>query len=169
MPAFRSSQVRIFQILVGAKGRVYGVEILHRIAAVVVRVGHLQQGHQVQIGQLLLLEVGQLLCQLFQVSGKEVGVHGHAEHIAPLVPVRVGRACLVQCFQLSTAGVVGFCHLPLQNLQPFPVVVQLHEQPFQFVLVLGKPGLKFLFRCHGSALHFCKGGHGRGWHHAGWW
>ena len=40
----------VFQILVGAKCRVYGIEILHRIAAIVVRVGHLQQGHQVQIG-----------------------------------------------------------------------------------------------------------------------
>ena len=56
---------QVFQILVGAKGRVYGIEILHRIAAIVVGVGHLQQGHQVQIGQLLLLEVGQLLYQLF--------------------------------------------------------------------------------------------------------
>ena len=104
---------QVFQILVRAKGRVYGVKILHRIAAVVVGVGHLQQGHQVQIGQLLLLEVGQLLCQFFQISGKEVGVHSHAEHIAPLVPLRVGRSCLVQCFQLGAAGVVGFCHLPL--------------------------------------------------------
>jgi len=42
-----------------------------------------------------------------------------------------------------------------------PVVVQFHEQPFQFVLVLGKPRLKFLFCCHRSALHFRKGGHGR--------
>ena len=114
---------QVFQIFVGAKGRVYGIKILHRIAAIVVGVGHLQQGHQVQIGQLLLLQVGQLLCQFFQISGKEVGVHGHAEHIAPLVPLRVGRACLVQCFQLGAAGVVGVCHLPLQNLQPFPVVV----------------------------------------------
>ena len=61
---------QVFQIRIGAKGRVYGIEILHRIAAIVVGVGHLQQGHQVQIGQLLLLEVGQLLCQLFQISGK---------------------------------------------------------------------------------------------------
>ena len=66
----------------------------------------------------------------------------------------------VQRFQLGAAGVVGFCHLPLQNFQPFPVVVQFHEQPFQFVLVLGKPGLKFLFCCHGSALHFRQRRHG---------
>ena len=133
---------QVFQILVGAKGRVYGVKILHRIAAIVVGVGHLQQGHQVQIGQLLLFEVGQLLGQLFQVPGKEVGVHGHAEHIATLIPVRVGRTCLVQRFQLSTAGVVGFCHLLFQNFQPFPVVVQFHEQPFQLVLMAGKAGGK---------------------------
>ena len=62
---------QVFQIFVGAKGRVYGVKILHCIAAIVVGMGHLQQGHQVQIGQLLLFEVGQLLCQLFQVPGKE--------------------------------------------------------------------------------------------------
>ena len=118
---------QVFKVFVGAESRVYGIEVLHRIAAVVVGMGHLQQGHQVQIGQLLLLQVGQFLCQFFQISGKEVGVHGHAEHIATLVPLRVGRACLVQCFQLGAAGVVGVCHLPLQNLQPFPVVVQFHE------------------------------------------
>ena len=56
---------QVFKVFVGAKCRVYGIEILHRIAAIVVGVGHLQQGHQVQIGQLLLLEVGQLLCQFF--------------------------------------------------------------------------------------------------------
>ena len=56
---------QILQILICAEGRVYRVEILHGIAAVIVGVGHLQQGHQVQIGQLLLLEVGQLLYQLF--------------------------------------------------------------------------------------------------------
>ena len=50
--------------------------------------------------------------------------------------------CLVQCFQLGAAGVVGFCHLPLQNFQPFPVVVQSHEQPFQLVLIAGKAGGK---------------------------
>ena len=53
--------------------------------------------------------------------------------------IRSKQACLVQRFQLGAAGVVGFCHLPLQNLQPFPIVVQFHEQPFQLVLVLGKP------------------------------
>jgi len=56
---------QVFQVFVGAKGRVYGVEVLHRIAAVVVGVGHLQKGHQVQIGQLLFFQVGQLLCQFF--------------------------------------------------------------------------------------------------------
>ena len=32
---------QVFQILVRAKGRVYGIEILHRIAAIVVGMGHL--------------------------------------------------------------------------------------------------------------------------------
>ena len=143
---------QVFKVFVGAKGRVYGIEILHRIAAIVVGMGHLQKGHQVQIGQLLLLEVGQLLCQFFQISGKEVGVHGHAEHIAAFIPFRVGGAGFVQCFQFRTADLPCLLHFGFQRVQGFTVVVQLHEQPFQFVLVLGKPGLKFLFCCHRSAL-----------------
>ena len=95
---------QILQILICAEGRVYRVEILHRIAAVVVGVGHLQQGHQVQVGQLLLLEVGQLLCQFFQVSGKEVGVHGHAEHIAAFVPLRVGSSGLCPVLSVPHCG-----------------------------------------------------------------
>ena len=33
---------QIFEVFIRAESRVYGIEILHRIAAIVVRVGHLQ-------------------------------------------------------------------------------------------------------------------------------
>jgi hypothetical protein len=43
------------KILVRAECRVDVVEVLDRVAAVVVRMRHLQDRHQVQVGELLLL------------------------------------------------------------------------------------------------------------------
>ena len=145
------------QVGVGAKGGIHLVEVLHRIAAVVVGMGHLQQGHQVQVGQLLLFQIGQLLRQLLQVPGKEVGVHGHAEHVAPAVPAGVGFPGGVQLFQLGAAGGKGVGHGLFQGAQGLPVVVQLHEQPFQLVTAAGQPFFKQrVVGAAGAGLLHCK-------------
>lgn len=60
-----------------------------RIATVVVRVRHVNQRHQVQVSELLLLQVRNLVGKFLEVAGEQVGVHGHAEHIAALAPVRI--------------------------------------------------------------------------------
>ena len=121
---------QIFQVFVCSQSRVYGVKILHCIAAVIVGVRHLQQGHQVQIRQFLLFQVRQLLCQTFQVPGKEIRVHGHAEHIAALVPRGVGDAGLVQRLQFGAAGGSCLFHLGFQSMQRSSILIQFHEQPF---------------------------------------
>ena len=55
------------EVLVGAELRVYSVEVLDRIATVIVRVGHVEQRHEVQVGELLLLEVRDLIGKLLEI------------------------------------------------------------------------------------------------------
>ena len=69
------------EVLVGAERRVHLIEVLHRITAVIIGMGHLEQRHQMQIGNPLLGEVIQFLFQMFEVSGEQVGVHGDAQHL----------------------------------------------------------------------------------------
>ena len=56
------------EILVGTQGRVHLIEILHSISAVVIGMGHLQQRHQVQIGDPLLCQIIQPLFQTGQIA-----------------------------------------------------------------------------------------------------
>ena len=92
------------EILVGAEQRVDGVEVLDRVSTVVVGVRHLQQRHQMQVGELLLLEIGDAVGELLQIAGEQIGVHGHAEHVAALVPFGIGLARLVEPLEIGRTG-----------------------------------------------------------------
>ena len=98
------------EVFVGAELRVHGIEVLDRIATVVVRVRHVKQRHQVQVGELLLLQVRNLVGKFLEVAGEQVGVHGHAEHIAALVPARVLLAGFVETLQIGGTVSVGCGH-----------------------------------------------------------
>ena len=98
------------EVFVGAELRVHGVEVLDRIATVVVRVRHVKQRHQVQVGELLLLQVRNLVGKFLEVAGEQVSVHGHAEHIAALVPARVLLAGFVETLQIGGTVSVGCGH-----------------------------------------------------------
>lgn len=62
------------------------------------------------MGELLLLEVRDLIGKLLEIPGKQVGVHGHAEHIAALVPARVLLAGFVETLQIGGTVSVGCGH-----------------------------------------------------------
>ena len=132
------------QVLIGAEGRVHLLKTFHRVAAVIVGMGHFQQRHQVQIGQLLFLQIGQFSGKGLQVPREQVGIHGHAEHIAPAIPVRVRLAGGIQTFQFFAAFLIGLPHGVLQRVQPPAVIVQFHKQPVQLVLVTGQTGGKHI-------------------------
>ena len=63
------------EVLIGTQRRVHLIEIFHSVAAVVVRMGHFEKGHQVEVGDPLLREVVQPLLQPRQVPGEEVDVY----------------------------------------------------------------------------------------------
>ena len=138
------------QVGVGAERGVHGVEVLDRVAAVVLRVRHLEQRHQVQVGQVLLLQVGDAVGELAQAAGEQVGVHGHAEHRAALVPVGVGLALLVELLQVVGAGLVGGGHGLFKVLERGTVVVQAHEQLVQFVVMPGQTVAERVVDCGGN-------------------
>lgn len=69
--------------------------------------GAVEQRHEVQVGEILLLEVRILSASFWREPGKQVGVHGHAEHVAALVPIRVLFAGLVETLQVGRTVSIG--------------------------------------------------------------
>lgn len=100
--------------------------------------GHVEQRHEVQVSELLLLEVRDLIGKLLESPGKQVGVHGHAEHVAALVPIRVLFAGLVETLQVGGAIGVGLGHAVDERFEGGMVVVQTHEEPLKFILMSGE-------------------------------
>ena len=100
--------------------------------------GHVEQRHEVQVGELLLLEVRDLIGKLLEIPGKQVGVHGHAEHVAALVPIRVLFAGLVETLQVGGTVSIGLSHAVDERVEGIMVVVQTHEEPLKFILMSGE-------------------------------
>ena len=90
------------------------------------------------MGELLLLEVRNFVSELFEIPGKQVGVHGHAEHVAALVPIRVLFAGLVETLQVGGAIGVGLSHAVDERVEGIMVVVQTHEKLLKFILMSGE-------------------------------
>ena len=126
------------QILVCAQGGVHLVEVLHGVAAVVIRVGHLQQGHQVNICDALLLEVAQLFLHAPEAPGEQSRIHGDPQHPSRPEPLRVSLPLLVQTAQAAAPVPVGPGHFRFQPVQAGAVVVKLHVEPVQFILPPGE-------------------------------
>ena len=104
--------------------------------------GHVEQRHEVQVGELLLLEVRDLIGKLLEIPGKQVGVHGHAEHVAALVPIRVLFAGLVETLQVGGTVSIGLSHAVDERVEGIMVVVQTHEEPLKFILMSCEAGIE---------------------------
>ena len=91
-----------------------------------------------QVGEVLLLEVRDAVGELAQAAGEQVGVHGHAEHVAALVPFGVGLALAVELLEVRGTIGVGLRHRLLEILERGAVVVQAHEQLLELVVPCGQ-------------------------------
>ena len=104
--------------------------------------GQVEQRHEVQVGELLILEVRDLIGKLLEIPGKQVGVHGHAEHVAALVPIRVLFAGLVETLQVGGTVSIGLSHAVDERVEGIMVVVQTHEEPLKFILMSCEAGIE---------------------------
>ena len=132
------------QVLIRPQRGVHLVKVLHGVAAIVVRVRHFQQGHQVHIGNPLLLEVTQPLLHPLEVSGEQPRIHSHPQHFARPEPVRLRLPLFIQTPQRLAARPPNLGHHDLQFVQAGPVAIQLHIQPVQLVLPGGQTALQFV-------------------------
>ena len=58
----------------------------------------------------LFLQVRHFVGEFLQIPGEQIGVHGHTEHVAALVPFRIGETLGVETLQIGGARIVGFGH-----------------------------------------------------------
>ena len=132
------------QILIRAQRGIDRIKVLHSVAAIVLRMRHFQQRHQVQIGDAQLPEVGQPLHHAAQIAGEQLGVHRHAQHIRAAIPERIGLARPVQRAKLLLPACPRLAHHRLKAMQRVAVIIQLHKEPFQLVPMAGKAPLKLV-------------------------
>lgn len=136
---FAQFRGEVGEVLIGADSRVDGVEILDGVAAVVVGVGHGQQRHEVQVGQMLLLEIVDMLGEIGEFAGGQVGVHGHAEHVAATVPLRIVFTGGVEAFEVGWPVGVRLSHDLFEMVEFRGIPVQRAEKLFKFCAARGEP------------------------------
>ena len=117
------------KLTVGPDLRIHRAEVLHRVAAVIHGVRHLQKGHQMQIGDLLLRQVIQLLRKPLQPAREQLRIHGDPKHPALPVPVRRLLPLSVQLLQRRGALRVKFPHALHEPSVSRLVVIKLFVDP----------------------------------------
>ena len=122
-------------------------EVGHRVPAVgAALVGRrVEERHEVQVVDVAALDVGQLLLDALDGAGKVVDVHLHAEHVLATIPRAGGNALVVEGAELVVARIVERLHLLGELGEHVAVVVELHVEPAQLVVMvretLGKHGV----------------------------
>jgi len=105
------------------------------VAAVVVTRGGQEQGHQVQVGQAQLFEVGDLGAHAVERAGEQVDVEDAAEHALGLEPLRRALAFVVAHAQPHWPRQPhprGHAHDALQVIEKVVVAaVQADQRPEQ--------------------------------------
>ena len=97
-----------FQILHGTECRLNLAEVLHGIAAVAALGNCVQEGHQVDVVDIALLQVGQLFFDAVDGAAEIVDVEHHAHQIIAAVPVGIGLFFAVDGLQTGAALFVEF-------------------------------------------------------------
>ena len=133
----------MLQVGHGAQLGLYLPEVGDGVAAVAAALGALQQGHQMEIVDPALLQIGQLLSHPIEGAGKGVGVEHHAQQLPAAVPVGVGFPLGVLHPQVRLAVLPA----PAEHLGEVVkgaqiAVVQLAVEPLQFIVVTGQTVLK---------------------------
>ena len=100
---------------------------------------------------ITFLEVRELLLYTFDISGKIVDIHHHAEHITLAVPFSLSFTLRIKRFQLIITLIVIAFHLIAQLCKHIIVAVQFHIQPAELIMMALQPLCKdsviLLFLC----------------------
>ena len=132
---FMAGRRQILQILHRAELRLHLTEIRHCIAAVRTPLWRIEERHQMDIIDIALFDIIQLRLHTFHISCKIVNVKHHAQQVVLLIPVPVRLALRVKCPQRPVPLRIKFMQAFAQLRKHGIVVVQLHIQPAQLVVV----------------------------------
>ena len=85
-----------FQIFHGSQLRLHPPEVRNGVAAIAAVLGGFQQGHQMEIIDAALCQIGQLFHHANQVSGKGIHIEHHAQKVIAPIPAGVFCSYLIQ-------------------------------------------------------------------------
>ena len=132
-----------FQVFHGTQLRLDTAEIRHGIAAVAPTLRAFQQGHQMQVVNAALLQIGQLFLHAFQGAGKSAGIEHHAQQLPLAVPVGIGLAARVLSAQILFPLVPAAAEHAQKVIERGHIaIVQLAIQPFQFIIIFAQALVK---------------------------
>jgi hypothetical protein len=77
---------QLCQVVHGPQFRFHFAEIRHRISAVRPALRRIKERHEMDIIHIAFLKIRELFLHSFEVSGKIVDIHHHADHIPAAVP-----------------------------------------------------------------------------------
>ena len=100
--------------------------------------GGVEERHEVEVVHAHALEVVQAVLHAPDVPGEVVDVHLHAEHVAAAIPLSGGLSLGVEGAQPLGARVVVGPHLVEQLGEHVAVVIELHVEPAELVVVPGQ-------------------------------
>ena len=145
------------QIIHGSQIRLYFPEIRHRITAVRAAFRGIQEGHQMDVIHIAAFKIREFLLHPFDIAGKVVDVHHHADHIAFAVPFAFRLALRIKFFQLVVSQIVITLHLSAQLCEHIVIAVQLHIEPAQLVMMTSEALRKYavIFRFF-PVRRFCR-------------
>ena len=110
--------------------------VRHSISTVILTFPSLEQGHEMDVGDAQLLEIGDLLDHTGQITGKQVGVEHHAHQPVGHVP---GKIALVGLLQRRGPGCRGSSHdlEQMVDLGLAVVGVETGEKVLELFLLVG--------------------------------
>ena len=88
-------------------------------------------------------KIRKFLLHPFDIAGKVVDVHHHADHIAFAVPFSFRLALRIKFFQLVVSQIVIPLHLSAQLCEHIVITVQLHIEPAQLVMMTSEALRKY--------------------------
>ena len=123
------------QIAHRAQFRFHFAKIRHRIPAVGTPFLRIQKRHQMDIVYMASFKIGKLLLDAFQIAGKVIDIHHHAQHISLAVPLACCLTFCIQFFELLISLVIVALHLVTELCEHVAVSVQFHVQPSEFIVM----------------------------------
>ncbi len=139
---------KVSEILHGPQFRLHLPEIRHRIAAVAPSFRTLKKRHEVHVIRAAFLDIVKVFLHAFEIPGKALHIHDHAEHLVAGIPLRIEAPRLVPLpetlFPFFERSVK---HLQKIGKRLFIVRIEFSVKPLHLIIIRFQPFQEYRIKC----------------------